>query len=78
MAVPDRPGGLEEVLAKVDAAGLNIDYMVAFNRGGVNAIVILRFEDPDLAIARLQASGINVVAEVDLFAETPAVTPEES
>ncbi len=66
--VEDRPGGLSDVLAVVQAAGLNIEYMYAFTfRRGDRAVLVFRFDDPDAAVAALQAKGINVVGEVALY-----------
>ena len=60
--VPDRPGGLAEVLAIFEGTAINIEYMYAFPFGsGDKAVLIFRFDDPDAAIERLQASGINVL-----------------
>ena len=40
--VPDRPGGLAELLRQVDQSGINIEYMYAFTFGrGDRAILIL-------------------------------------
>lgn len=66
--VEDRPGGLAELLAAVQEAGINIEYMYAFTfRSGGRAIMIFRFDDPDAAIAALQRCGFNVLQGVDLF-----------
>lgn len=66
--VEDRPGGLAELLAAVQEAGINIEYMYAFTfRSGGRAIMIFRFDDPDAAIAALQRRGFNVLQGVDLF-----------
>lgn len=66
--VEDRPGGLAEVLAAIDAVGANIEYMYAFTfRRADRAVLIFRFEDPDAALQSLQGKGINVVASVDLY-----------
>jgi hypothetical protein len=66
--VPDRPGGLADVLGALDGTGINIEYMYAFpySRGG-QAILIFRFADPDAAIARLQTAGINLLASEELL-----------
>jgi hypothetical protein len=66
--VPDRPGGLAEVLRALDGSSVNIEYMYAFPylRGG-QAVLIFRFNDADAAIGRLQAAGINVVAGDELL-----------
>jgi hypothetical protein len=66
--VPDRPGGLAELLGVFENTGINIEYMYAFTFGrGDTAVMIFRFDDPDAAIARLQAAGINVVASKELL-----------
>ena len=50
--VGDHPGGLADVLAALDACGINIEYMYAFPRfRGDKAILLFRFTDPDAAIA---------------------------
>jgi hypothetical protein len=66
--VPDRPGGLAELLGVFENTGINIEYMYAFTFGrGDTAVMIFRFDDPDAAIARLQAAGINVVASTEVY-----------
>jgi len=58
--VDNRPGGLTEVLQALD--GMNVEYMYAFPFGrGDKAVLIFRFDQPDAAIERLRAAGINVV-----------------
>ena len=67
--VPDDAGGLAEILAKADAASLNIEYMYAFSTAADRrAIVIIRFSEPDRAVEELSARSVNVVAPVELFA----------
>jgi hypothetical protein len=69
LEVADRPGGLAELLDHVEAAGLNIEYMYAFTASrGDKAVMIFRFDDPDKAIERLRAGGVNVIGSVDLYA----------
>jgi hypothetical protein len=66
--VPDRPGGLADVLATLDGTGINIEYMYAFPYvRGDQAILIFRFADPDTAIERLQTAGINLLASEELL-----------
>jgi hypothetical protein len=65
--VPDRPGGLAEVLDLFDGSGINIEYMYAFPFvRGKKAVLIFRFDQPDAAIERLQAAGINVLPSGEL------------
>jgi hypothetical protein len=60
--VADRPGGLADILEDLDGTGINIEYMYAFPNACDNrAILIFRFSDPDAAIARLQAAGVNLL-----------------
>jgi len=66
--VPDRPGGLAELLAVLDKTGINIEYMYAFTFGrGDTAVMIFRFDKPDAAIEQLQAAGINVVGSSEVY-----------
>ena len=47
---------------------INIEYMYAFPFGRRGrAVLILRFNQPDAAIKCLQATGINVLAGVDVY-----------
>jgi hypothetical protein len=67
LEVADYPGGLADLLALLDEAGVNIEYMYAFTYGrGGRAVMILRFEDPDRAIAALAQRGVQVLDAIDL------------
>jgi hypothetical protein len=62
VGVPDRPGGLADVLAVFEGTTINIEYMYAFPFvRGEKAVLIFRFDQPDAAIARLQEKGVNVL-----------------
>ena len=66
--VADRPGGLADILEDLDGTGINIEYMYAFPNACDNrAILIFRFSDPDAAIARLQAAGVNLLPSDELL-----------
>ena len=66
--VPDHPGGLADVLVALEGTGINIEYMYGFPYPvGDQAILIFRFADPDAAIARVQAAGINLLASEELL-----------
>jgi hypothetical protein len=66
--VPDRPGGLAELLRVFEKTGLNIEYMYAFTFGrGDTAVLIFRFDDPDAAVQRLEAAGINLVGSAEVY-----------
>ncbi len=66
--VPDRPGGLVEILELFQGTDVNIEYMYAFPTGSIDrAVLIFRFDKPDDAIARLQGAGINVLESVEVY-----------
>lgn len=63
--VPDRVGGLAEVIGAFENSPVNIEYMYVFTFGrGDTAVLIFRFDDPDAALRILQGAGINVVADI--------------
>jgi len=52
--VPDRPGGMAELVAKLDKAGVNIEYSYAYALGGTDqAVLVFRFDDNAKAEAAL-------------------------
>ena len=69
-AVPDKPGGMAEILDVVGSSGVNIEYMYAFAfRHGAEAVLVFRFDNADNAIAALKAAGHDVLDAVTLFTE---------
>jgi len=72
--VEDRPGGLLEVLTPISAAGLNVEYMYAFStKAGDQAVLVFRFEDPDLALTALRGSAVSFIDTVELFSRLDRV-----
>lgn len=68
--VPDRPGGLADVLNVLEGTSINIEYMYAFPFGrGDNAVLVFRFNDIDAAIQQLQAAGMNLLGREDLWGQ---------
>ncbi len=66
--VPDKPGGLANLLDVFDNTGVNVEYMYSFPFGrGDTAVMIFRFDRPNAAIQALQAAGISVVASVEVY-----------
>lgn len=66
--VPDRPGGLADVLEMLGAQGVNVEYAYCFVAPrGACAIDILRVDDPDRAEQVLGAGGIRVAEPRDLY-----------
>ncbi|HSB77261.1 MAG TPA: ACT domain-containing protein [Candidatus Methylomirabilis sp.] len=69
VVVPDRPGGLAEILGVLQSAGINVEYMYAFvQRSGDNAIIIFRFDELDKAIQTLTGGGVRVLKGEELYA----------
>jgi hypothetical protein len=69
VAVPDRPGGLSQILNVLHTGGINVEYMYAFvQRSGDNAIMIFRFDELDKAITALTGAGVRVLKGEELYA----------
>jgi hypothetical protein len=68
--VPDRPGGLADVLDVLDTENLGIAYVYAFVHGrqDEHAAMIFRFDEPDRAVQVLAQHHIHAVPSADLFA----------
>ncbi|MGA2614723.1 MAG: ACT domain-containing protein [Spirochaetia bacterium] len=65
----DKPGGLSRVLAALDAAGLNVEYMYAYvEKTGDNAIVICKIDDKERAARVLAENGIGTLSADSLKA----------
>ena len=66
--IPDRPGGLADILQALDADGINVEYMYAFvERCGENAVMIFRFDETQKAIATLTARSFTVLPGERLY-----------
>ncbi len=77
LAVEHRPGGLADILDVLDDAGLNIEYMYGFfqrlgsavscaDKDGC-AVIVFRFDNPDLAIEKIQARGVKILGNDEIF-----------
>ena len=70
VTVPDRPGGMAEILSALDAAQVNVEYSYAFAfHHGEKAVLVFRFEDNAKALTALSAAGIDVLAFPDIISE---------
>ena len=66
--VADKPGGLADILATVEKARVNLEYMYGFTlKSEGKGLLAFRFDDPDTAIAALQKQGICPVQSDELF-----------
>ena len=68
VAIPDEPGGLNNVLRILTEAGVNVEYMYAFlgGKNGKDAYMIFRVADTDSAAAALRAKGVTLVETEEL------------
>ncbi len=68
VAVPDVPGGLNQVLALMSADEINIEYMYAFlgSKDTGKAYMIFRVAEEIRAAASLAANGIRLVQQEEL------------
>ena len=62
VAVPDRPGGLAEVLQKLSDARIDIEYMYSLiDRGTSDAYMVFRLADEANLLDVLEANGLTTV-----------------
>ena len=67
VCVPDRPGGMADVMGVLDKAGVNIEYSYAFAfHKGEKAVLVFRFSDNDKAEAALKAAGYTTLGEEEV------------
>ena len=67
VCVPDRPGGVAEVMQVLDAAGADIEYSYAFAfHKGEKAVLVFRFADGDLAEKALAQAGVAMLDEKEI------------
>ena len=68
VCVPDRPGGMAEVMQTVDAAGVNVEYSYAFAfHKGEKAVLVFRFSDNAKAESALKAAGFTTLGEGEVL-----------
>jgi hypothetical protein len=66
--IPDRPGGLADLLQVLDEGGINVEYMYAFvERNVENAVMIFRFDETAKAITTLMSKNFNVLPGERLY-----------
>jgi hypothetical protein len=66
--VPDRPGGLYEILNLLQTNNINVEYMYAFvQQSGSNAVMIFRFDNTDEALRVIQEKGLRIIDGQTLY-----------
>lgn len=70
VCVPDRPGGMAEVLSAIDSAAVDVEYSYAFAfHRGQKAVLVFSFKDADAAAKALADAGCITLAENELKGE---------
>ncbi len=68
VCVPDRPGGMAEVMSALDKTGVNVEYSYAFAfHKGEKAVLVFRFTDNVKAEAALAAARIAILTEKEVL-----------
>ncbi|HHW41558.1 MAG TPA: ACT domain-containing protein [Syntrophomonadaceae bacterium] len=66
--IPDRPGGLADILTLMQEAGVNIEYMYAFvEKVSQDALAVFRVENPKIAIKLLEEKGLKIFSEEEVY-----------
>ena len=66
--LPDRPGGVAEVLEAITAAEVNVEYMYAFvNRIPGRAETVFRVDDIETTLKALRNSGIEILTPEEAY-----------
>ncbi len=66
-AVPDAPGGLASVLRALHGGGVSIEYLYTLMRRiGDDAVIILRVDAPEKAIALLREKGVKLAGQSEV------------
>jgi hypothetical protein len=69
VVVPDRPGGLADILKVLVEAKINVEYLYAFvQHSGQEAIIIFRFDETDRAIEVLSHKELRILKGQELYA----------
>lgn len=67
--IPDRPGGLADVLDILEQAGMNIEYLYAFvEKASTDALVLIRVEELAAAAEVLKGAGVSVLPGGKVYA----------
>ena len=67
VCVPDRPGGMAEIMQTIDKVGVNIEYSYAFSfHKGEKAVLVFSFSDPDKAEQALKTYNVATLDENEI------------
>ncbi len=67
VTVPDKPGGLADVLALLNESGIGIEYLYSFVRNaGERALIIFRVEEIARAERLLEDHGVHLLSQEEV------------
>lgn len=58
--VSHSPGGLHAILRILEERGINVEYMYGFPNKNAEAVIVFRFDRPELAVEILQQKGVRI------------------
>jgi len=68
IAVADQPGTLDDALEILSGGSISVDYLYAYvGRASNDAIVVIRVEDPQLALEKLEENHIRVLSTKEVY-----------
>lgn len=66
--VANHPGHLDEVLEVLSDGAISVDYLYAYvGRTSDDAVVIIRVQNPQMALEKLSQTGIQVISSKEVY-----------
>ena len=68
LAIADKPGTLDHALSILSQGSLSLEYLYAYvGRSSDDAVVVIRVQDPELALTKLEEAGIRVLSSEEVY-----------
>ncbi len=68
IAIEDKPGTLDHALSIFSEGSLSLEYLYAYvGRTSDDAVVVIRVQDPQMALIKLEESGIRVLSSEEVY-----------
>lgn len=68
IAIADKPGTLDHALSILSEGALSLEYLYAYvGRTSDDAVVVIRVQDPKLALQKLEEAGIRVLSSEEVY-----------
>ena len=68
IAIEDKPGTLDHALSIFSEGSLSLEYLYAYvGRTSDEAVVVIRVQDPQMALIKLEESGIRVLSSEEVY-----------